>query len=61
MRLKVRYMKVSGWSEWIECLNVDVRDSWLIITLPGEKAGAICGWIAVPDHVVRGRVEVLPA
>jgi len=40
-------------SPWIDCERVTVDGPWLIITVDGDGKQ-----ILVPDHIVRGQVEV---
>lgn len=50
--MRVRWAEFAGWTSWIEAYSVEVDGPWLqILRVDGT-------WVFVPDHVVRGRVEV---
>jgi len=48
----MRWKEFGGWTDWRECSAVTVSGSWLIVHEPGQRT-------YVPDHIVRGRVEVV--
>ena len=52
--IRVRWKEWGGWEPWIVATRVSLTDGWLVIRLPDN------GWIYVPNHNIRGRVEVVP-
>ena len=47
----VRWMEVLGWTPWQRCEGIEFRGPWVIFWLTATRAAA------VPDHIVRGRIE----
>lgn len=51
MKCRVRYERSNGWSPWIECLDADVKEGFLVIGFNHRRA-------YVPAHVITGEVHV---
>ena len=50
----VRWKEFVGWSNWHRCISVRFDGPWLIVDLLGGPLSSV----AVPDHIVRGQVEI---
>lgn len=50
--LWVRWSEFGGWTTWRKADRVSASDSWLIVEVDDENT------VMVPDHIVRGLVEV---
>lgn len=50
----VRWHEFAGMRPWVPCDAVEFTDGWLIVYLDRDLGDVM----AVPNHIVRGRVEI---
>lgn len=48
----VRWNEFSGMKPWLSCISVTFEGPWVVIDRGSD------GLVALPDHIVRGRVEM---
>jgi hypothetical protein len=52
----VRWSEVNGFTPWRRALAIKISDPWLIVEWTQAEGGGVT---VVPDHIVRGRVEMV--